>query len=388
LTPFQKVWARWSAMFTEAGANIMNNAGPALLWFADVVAGVAFFTQVGFKSIQVAVLGVTAGIAQLLAVVVRTDAMKAFAASLADSLDTATSNLVAFIESNGKIDNLTNSADNLVSSFGSASTATVSFAKTLDELDDNSDKTKSAIDRLADIQRQIVSFDHPAWFADVLDMINDVGADSPLIKMLIAANKQLDEMKKKADDMTRGKHILESMQSPQEKLNATMDDLRRLRDVGALGKPGTWESQRAFTNAQAAAIEEYSKSITDVTGDLRTPLEKYRDQIERLKEARASGGFGIAFGESGDEMFSRAMAAAKADYDETRRDGRKQDDIELPRALEAGTNEAWKAIVSAMYKQPSEKDDIKQTAKNTKTTADTLRAMYANRPQPAEEVDI
>ncbi|MBU0599065.1 phage tail length tape measure family protein, partial [Patescibacteria group bacterium] len=258
-----------------------------------------------------------------------------------------------------------------------------------DEAEKAAKKISKGVESLAGVKLDILAFGEPGWFKEAVRMAGELGGENPLVAAFVAANQELDAMKEKAaaaaKDESLGQRIIEATRTPEEKLRQIMDDLRRLRDVGALGKPEAWSTQQTFVRAQAQALEDYEKAqeaampgAKAMIEQMRTPLEKYHQTMADIKRLESVGAF-----KGHEATAGRARAAALEEY---RKELKPRQETELPKILERGTNEAWAAIVSKMYGRQQNKP-AEETAKNTKVTADTLRQIYAN-PRQTEEVGI
>jgi hypothetical protein len=123
-----------------------------------------------------------------------------------------------------------------------------------------------------------------------------------------------------SDDLKkRGEQIQQSLLSGDEQFSATIEELRRLRDAGAI-------DQETFDRGEAKAKEQFDpearteKETADeaarVRESLATTSERYEARIAELTQLRDSGGID-------QETFDRGTQAAKEQYDEAFKAGQR-----------------------------------------------------------------
>lgn len=97
---------------------------------------------------------------------------------------------------------------------------------------------------------------------------------------------------------SQAKSVIQGIQTPMEKLEATMQDLAVLRDNGLL-------SIDQFARASQKARDDYTKAVTDMALKAATPLQRLMMQWKDLGRAQAEMSANIASSVS--DNFTRAM---------------------------------------------------------------------------------
>ncbi len=130
-------------------------------------------------------------------------------------------------------------------------------------------------------------------------------------------------------------------------------------------KPGVTDTQinEMGRIGNLKADIERGKQLSDNYED--SPIEKFKKEAAELERLRS------VLGPSFETTYQRGMGAIKEDYAKSTKQ-KERKDPELPKAMERGSAEAWKSIMSAMYGKEDDKEAAKETAANTKEMADAL----------------
>jgi len=276
---------------------------PAVIAVGEAIAWVFEKMSLGFKIAQWGIMVAIAAIADAIARLTGSDAMRGFAESMAESAE-----------------NVAKDIDTIVMGVNDVTAATNDAAKGFTSMAEASKTIVPTLKSLASVQGDILAFGQPGWFKQAMGMAGELGRDSPLVAAFVAANQELDAMKEKAaaaaKDKSLGQSVIAATRTPLENLQKEIDDLNRLRSVGALGEG--YAGQTTYDRAAKAAREQYEAAIKD-------PDKKEEPQRER----------------------------------------------QMAGVLERGSAEAWKKIVGQMYGTGKDKP-AEKTANNTEKMAASL----------------
>jgi hypothetical protein len=233
-----------------------------------------------------------------------------------------------------------------VQQLGQAAPAATKVAAGMRDMAGAAAKAGADIDKLqAKLKEEVATFGFTSRAADIFKLAQS-GASKEAVAQTVALSKQLDALdanKKAMDTMAQdAKSVFEETRTPLEKLQAEISKLQTLFAKGLINKDtlgrGIKAAQDTFSKddikGEKKNTDELEKEARDVFVATRSPLEKFQNEMQKLKTLSAEGLIDPT-------TFARGIDAAKKDLAGAADSGPKDN-----AALELGSKEARSAVLA------------------------------------------